>query len=141
MLPEEGKSYICGKTCGNKVLTDLFDGIKDKIVFEKDLILSLGQEGGTSHIYQISDNKVDKVTSGNIMVRGFDYSNSELAYFYSTPEKPVILKYRDIEYDPNPNVKRYTPFTNCSRKYISLRYYPIGHKTPIRTASNTKFTF
>ncbi|MCH4816128.1 MAG: S9 family peptidase [Saccharolobus sp.] len=109
MLPEEGKSYICGKTCGNKVLTDLFDGIKDKIVFERDLILSLGQEGGTSHIYQISDNKVDKITSGNIMVRGFEYSNGELAYFYSTPEKPVILKYRDMEYDPNPNVKGYTP--------------------------------
>ncbi len=109
ILPEEEKSYLCGKTCGSKVLTDLFDGVKDKLVFDKDEIITLGQEGGTSHIYKISDGKVEKVTSGNMVVRGFDYRDGRLAYFYSTPEKPVMLKYKDIEYDPNPNVKGETP--------------------------------
>jgi dipeptidyl aminopeptidase/acylaminoacyl peptidase len=109
ILPEEEKSFMCGKGCGNKVLSDLFDGAKDKLVFEKDVITTLGQEGGTSHIYQIIDNKVEKITHGNIVVRGFDYKDNTLAYFYSTPEKPVILKYNEVEYDPNPNVKGFTP--------------------------------
>ncbi|BDB99375.1 S9 family peptidase [Saccharolobus caldissimus] len=109
ILPEEEKSFICGKSCGNKVLSDLFDGAKDKLIFEKNIITTLGQEGGTSHIYQIIDNKVEKITHGNIVVRGFDYKDDTLAYFYSTPEKPVILKYNEVEYDPNPNVKGFTP--------------------------------
>jgi hypothetical protein len=60
ILPEEEKSFMYGKGCGNKVLSDLFDGAKDKLVFEKDVIATLCQEGGTSHIYQIIDNKVEK---------------------------------------------------------------------------------
>ncbi|MEM3222066.1 MAG: S9 family peptidase [Saccharolobus sp.] len=109
ILPEEGRNYMCGKTCGSKVLSDLFDSAKDKLIFEKDTIITLGQEGGSVHVYEISDNKVEQITHGNIAVRGFDYNNGELAYFYSTPEKPVILRYKDIEYDPNPNVKGFTP--------------------------------
>lgn len=108
IFPETGNSYLCGKTCGNTVLSDLFDGVKERIVFHDGEVISLGQVGGETHLYSISDGKVEKLTEGNIVVRGFDYRNNKLVYFYSTPEKPVILK-DDTEYDPNINIKGLSP--------------------------------
>ncbi|MBB5254332.1 S9 family peptidase [Sulfurisphaera ohwakuensis] len=108
IFPEEGKSFLCGNTCGNTVLSDLFDGVKEKIVYEGDQVITLGQVGGESHIYSVSD-KVTKLTEGKLAVRGFDFKDGKLAYFYSTPEKPVILFYNGEAYDPNPNVKGLSP--------------------------------
>jgi dipeptidyl aminopeptidase/acylaminoacyl peptidase len=107
ILPEEEKSFMCGNNCGSSVLTDLFDGSTNQIIFYNDEILSLGQIKGSVDIYRISDNKVDKLTNGNKVVKGFDY-NGKLAYFYTTPEKPSILYYGE-EYDPNPNVRGLSP--------------------------------
>ena len=109
IFPEEDKSYLCGKTCGNNVLSDLFDNVKEKIIFKEDRVMSLGQVGGEAHLYSISDGKVEKLTEGNIVVRGFDFMKDKIAYFYSTPEKPVIMKYSDEVYDPNPQVKGFSP--------------------------------
>ncbi|ARM76698.1 alpha/beta hydrolase family protein [Acidianus manzaensis] len=109
IFPEEGKSVICGNTCGNNVLSDLFDGSKDKIVFEKDEVISEGQTKGSTNLYKISDNKAEQITEGKIVVKGFDYTNGKLAYYYTTPEKPSLLYYNNEIYDPNPNVKGKTP--------------------------------
>jgi len=109
ILPEEGKVYECGKNCGNHVLTDLFDGVKDKVVYEKDVIITEGQEGGEVNLYEISDGKVSKITQGEIVIRTFDYRDGKLAYVYSTPTKPVIMYYEGEAYDPNPNVEGLSP--------------------------------
>ncbi|NON63243.1 S9 family peptidase [Acidianus sp. RZ1] len=106
-FPEKGKSVICGKTCGNFVLTDIFDGTKIRIIYD-DVVYTLGQEGGETHLYKVLDD-AEKITSGQISVRGFDYYNGKLAYFYSTPTKPSILKFEDKEVDPNQGIKSITP--------------------------------
>ncbi|QIW23645.1 S9 family peptidase [Sulfolobus sp. S-194] len=108
IFPEEGKSFLCGNTCGSNVLSDLFDGVRERIVYEDDQVITLGQVGGESQIYSVSD-KVIKLTEGKMAVRGFDFKEGKLAYFYSTPEKPVILSYNGEIYDPNPNVKGFSP--------------------------------
>lgn len=109
ILPEENTEYLCGNNTGSTVLTDLFDGYQDKLVYKKDEIVTVGQEGGSSNIYKIADKKVEKITNGKIVIRGFDYNNGELAYYYSTPVKPCLLKYKEDIYDPNPNIKGIEP--------------------------------
>ncbi|AAY80989.1 alpha/beta hydrolase family protein [Sulfolobus acidocaldarius] len=109
ILPELGITYQCGKTCGNHVLSDLFDGVKDRLIFEGDVIVSPGQEGGEAHLYLLSDGKSQKMTDGKIVVRSFDYKEGKLVYTYSTPEKPVVLYYEGQTYDPNPDVKGLSP--------------------------------
>ena len=108
ILPEEDKSYLCGNYCGNAVLTDLFDGAKEKLVFTKGEIVTTGQVGGSVNLYRISDGKVEQITQGDMVVRLFDY-NGDLAYVYTTPEKPSVLVYKGSEYDPNPKVKGLKP--------------------------------
>ncbi|MCG3109667.1 Acylamino-acid-releasing enzyme [Metallosphaera sp. J1] len=108
ILPELGERYVCGKTCGSTVLSDIFDGAKDKLVFLKDQLVSLGQVGGEVNVYRISDRKVDRLTEGQRVVRIFDYDGNSLAYSFMTPEKPSLLYHGEI-YDPNPGVKGLTP--------------------------------
>ncbi|BFH73843.1 S9 family peptidase [Sulfurisphaera javensis] len=108
IFPEEEKSYLCGNTCGSTVLSDLFDGVKEKIIYENDQVITLGQVGGEAHLYSVAD-KVNKLTEGEIVVRGFDYKHEKLVYFYSTPEKPVLMVQDGEIYDPNPNVKGISP--------------------------------
>uniref|UniRef100_A0A2U9IPD3 S9 family peptidase n=1 Tax=Acidianus sulfidivorans JP7 TaxID=619593 RepID=A0A2U9IPD3_9CREN len=109
IFPEEGKSVLCGNTCGNHVLSDLFDASKDKLVFEKDEVITVGQIGGSANLYRISDSKAEQITQGKIVVRGFDAKEGKIAYYYTTPEKPSLLFYNDEIYDPNPDVKGKTP--------------------------------
>lgn len=109
IFPEEDKSVLCGKTCGNHVLSDLFDVYNEKLVFEKDEVIAVGQDKGATHLYRIVDNKAEQITSGKIAIRGFDKRGNKLAYYYSTPEKPSLLWYNNEVYDPNPNVKGVIP--------------------------------
>ena len=109
VLPEEGKSYLCGNYCGNAVLSDLFDGVKERLVFTRGEVVTTGQVGGAVNVYRVSDNKVEQLTQGEISVRTFDYRDGELAYVYSAPEKPSVLVHRGNEYDPNPKVKGLRP--------------------------------
>jgi Dipeptidyl aminopeptidases/acylaminoacyl-peptidases len=109
ILPEEDKSYLCGNYCGNSVLTDLFDGAKEKLVFKRGEIVTTGQVGAKTNVYKISDNKVDQLTDGDMVVRSFDYLDGELAYVYTTPEKPSIMYYKGETYDPNPSVRGLKP--------------------------------
>jgi dipeptidyl aminopeptidase/acylaminoacyl peptidase len=105
ILPEFGKSFSCSNTCGNKVLTDLFDGVTDRIIWDNDLIYTLGQVKGSSLLYRISiEGKPEPVTSEGISVRGFHVKDGEIAYFYTTQVKPSILNFKGNIYDPNPNV-------------------------------------
>ncbi|QGR20426.1 alpha/beta hydrolase family protein [Stygiolobus azoricus] len=109
ILPEEDKSYLCGNYCGNSVLTDLFDGAKEKLVFSRGEIVTTGQVGGKTNVYKISDNKVEQLTDGDMVVRNFDYLNGELVYVYTTPEKPSLMQYKGEIYDPNPLVRGLKP--------------------------------
>lgn len=109
ILPEEGKEYLCGRNTGSTVLTDLFDAYQDKIIFKKDEIITVGQDTGSANIFRIADGKVEKLTDGKIVVRGFDYDGQELAYYYTTPTKPCLLYYKGEIYDPNPNINGIEP--------------------------------
>mgnify|MGYP001772829822 CR=1 FL=1 len=115
ILPELGESYLCGNYCGNSVLSDLFDGAKEKLIFDKDEVITTGQVGGRVNLYRIADGKVDQLTEGNLVVRTFDYVDGDLAYVYTTPEKPSVLVYprgdskTPFEYDPNPKVRGIKP--------------------------------
>ncbi|BCU67633.1 acylaminoacyl-peptidase [Sulfolobales archaeon HS-7] len=107
-LLDLGKEFMCGNNCGSKVLSDLFDSVKEKIIYKGDTIIAAGQTGGAVHLYQIDD-KVTQLTSGNIVVRSFDYDGNSLAYVYSTPIKPTLLKSGSWEYDPNPALRAISP--------------------------------
>ncbi|QKR00220.1 S9 family peptidase [Metallosphaera tengchongensis] len=109
IFPEEGKSYMCGKTCGSYVLTDVFDGSKDRVVYVNDEVISMGQEGGSTNLFRIVDGKVERMTSGNHVVRFFDYDGVSLAYSVTTPEKPSLLYHEEGVYDPNPELKGFSP--------------------------------
>jgi len=60
ILPEKNLEYLCGNNTGSTVLTDLFDGYQDKLIFKKDEIITLGQEGGATNLFKIIDNRVEK---------------------------------------------------------------------------------
>lgn len=109
IFPEEDRSVLCGNSCGSHVQTGLFDFYNEKIVYEKDEVFAVGTTRGAVHLYRIVDNKAEQITSGKIVVRGFDKKGDKLAYFYTTPEKPSLLWYENEVYDPNPNVKGETP--------------------------------
>jgi dipeptidyl aminopeptidase/acylaminoacyl peptidase len=108
ILPEEGKSFLCGMTCGNRVLTDLFDGAKINLEWVGDSIYTLGQIRGSTLLYRISDNKVEEITREGLSVRGFSVYSNYYSYFYSTPTKPSLLFYKNI-YDPNPSIEGIEP--------------------------------
>ncbi|MEM2011769.1 MAG: S9 family peptidase [Metallosphaera sp.] len=114
IFPERGERYLCGNTCGSTVLTDVFDGAKERLVFLKDQVITLGQMGGEVNLYRISDSKVDKLTEGKQVVRLFDYDGNSLVYSFMTPEKPSLL-FRGEVYDPNPNVKGLMPVRVSSK--------------------------
>ncbi|MEM0289394.1 MAG: S9 family peptidase [Metallosphaera sp.] len=109
ILPEEGKRFVCGNTCGSTVLTDIFDGAKERLIFRGDEILTLGQIGGEVNIYRISDGKTEKLTHGQHVVRLFDYDGESLVYSLTRPDKPSLLVRKDEIYDPNPNFKGAIP--------------------------------
>jgi len=109
ILPEKNLEYLCGNNTGSTVLTDLFDGYQDKLIFKKDEIITLGQEGGATNLFKIIDNRVEKITNGKHVIRGFDYNDKNLAYYYSTQTKPSLLYYKEETYDPNPNVEGIQP--------------------------------
>ncbi len=109
ILPEKNLEYLCGNNTGSTVLTDLFDGYQDKLIFKKDEIITLGQEGGATNLFKIIDNRVEKITNGKHVIRGFDYNDKNLAYYYSTQTKPSLLYYKEGTYDPNPNVEGIQP--------------------------------
>jgi len=109
ILPEKNLEYLCGNNTGSTVLTDLFDGYQDKLIFKKDEIITLGQEGGATNLFKIIDNRVEKITNGKHVIRGFDYNDTNLAYYYSTQTKPSLLYYKEETYDPNPNVEGIQP--------------------------------
>ncbi|MEW9492023.1 MAG: S9 family peptidase [Candidatus Aramenus sulfurataquae] len=108
-FPEQGKSVLCGKYCGSSVIADLFDSPSANLVFEKDVVVTLGQEGGSVNVYMVSDGKAEKLTELKGVVRGFDYRHGKLAYFYTTPEKPSILHYDGVDYDLNPGIRGIPP--------------------------------
>lgn len=105
ILPEYDKSFICENTCGNKLITDLFDGVTDRIIWDKDSIYTLGQYKGSTILYKINmEGKPIRLTSEGLSVRGFHVKDETVAYFYTTPVKPSILNFKANIYDPNPNV-------------------------------------
>lgn len=114
IFPERGERYLCGNTCGSTVLTDVFDGAKERLVFLKNQVITLGQMGGEVNLYRISDRKVDKLTEGKQVVRLFDYDGNSLVYSFMTPEKPSLL-FRGEVYDPDPNVKGLMPVRVSSK--------------------------
>jgi len=112
---EEGRSFLCGKTCGSSVISDLFDGAKERLVYVGDSVISLGQEGGETNLYRIEDGKVTKITHGEHVIRLFDYDGRRLAYVKTTPERPSLLVSGDLTYDPNPQVTGVRPLKVDSR--------------------------
>ncbi|MEM0373613.1 MAG: S9 family peptidase, partial [Sulfolobales archaeon] len=105
ILPEADKIFSCENTCGNKVLSDLFDGASDRIIWEGDFIYTIGQFKGSSILYKIDlEGKPTRLTMEGISVRGFHVKNETISYFYTTPVKPSILNFKGNIYDPNPNV-------------------------------------
>jgi len=105
ILPERDRHFLCGNTCGSKVLSDLFDASMDKLQWT-DGIYVLGQEGGDASLYRIHDSP-ERLTQPGLTVRSFDASEG-IGYIYTTPEKPSIVHFNG-EQDLNPNVKGITP--------------------------------
>lgn len=104
IFPEEGNEVEAGKTSHNKVTTDLFVSASESLVSDNGAFYLEGQEGGSVYLYSYNGNTATKLTEPERAVRAFHVSEGNIAYVYTSPEKPSILVFKG-EYDPNPEVK------------------------------------
>lgn len=105
---DSGKEVEIGKTADNGVGTDLFVSGAQSLIYDGGKYNLIGQEGGSSLVYSF-DGKVEKLTENGRSVRAFHISNGNLAYIYTSPEKPSIISFNGKELDLNPDVLGKTP--------------------------------
>ncbi len=99
------ESVVLGKHTGNgSIISDLFLGARDRMFWD-DGIYCCGQNGGKTSIYRFTDRKMKELVEGDFSIQDFHVNDGKIAYIYSSQEKPSVLVFQNIEYDPNPNFK------------------------------------
>lgn len=102
---QEGKSFEVGMTAGIFTSTDMYDDAAPRIQWDHGAVYVIGQEGGTTILFRISDEKVDRITTADVSVRQFDVKDRMISYSFSTSDHPSVLVTDGTEYDPNPGLE------------------------------------
>lgn len=107
MFPENDSEVKIGNTTGSTINSDLFVGSSQPLLFDSGKFYLVGQEGPSSYIYSYNG-EVSKLTPDGRSIQAFHVSGNELAYIYTTQEKPSVLHFKN-ELDLNPDVKGAMP--------------------------------
>ncbi len=108
-LPAENKQLVLGKHTGNgSVISDLFQGGRERMVYDGDTLYCTGQIGGESYLYSIGGGPIEKITESGA-IQDFDVLNGILCTVTSTSSKPSLLRLGNAIYDPNNGTRFQTP--------------------------------
>lgn len=108
LIWEDGETSLCGNTCGGKVLTDLFDGVKEEICVSGDTVYTLGTLGGSVLLYRVrKGSEPYPLTKEGNVVR--TYSCGGTLYSYTSPSKPSVISSQNETIDLNPEVNGEVP--------------------------------
>ncbi len=100
-LHSENRQIVLGNHTGNgSVISDLFQGSRERMMYDGETLYCTGQIGGETYLFSLNGDNVKRIT-GTGTVQDFVVKDGLLSVVMSSSSNPSILKLGDASYDPN----------------------------------------
>lgn len=103
---QDGKRQIMlGEHTGNgSVISDLFQGSKERMIFDGDRLYCTGQIGGETYLYSVNGDKIQRVSDSGTL-QDFAISNGIMCTVTSNSSIPSLLRLGNSTYNPNRDMR------------------------------------